>query len=113
MISSPYSRLAEGESGNQSAGVAAEPHRAPEVIDAEQIPQLVDDFVQCVFLNFGRVSALNPRDVPSEFHDGPLEAIADAEVGNPVGPGIFGRRDHAAAAAVAEPRRYQNAHSRG
>ena len=46
----------EGERvGREPARVAAEPHRAAHVVDAEQVAQLVDDLVRRVLDDFGRV----------------------------------------------------------
>ena len=46
----------EGERvGREPAGVAAEPHRAAHVVDAEQVAQLVDDLVRRVLGDLGRV----------------------------------------------------------
>ena len=99
--------------GRQPAGVAAKAHRPTEVVDPEQVPQLVDDLVGGILGDLGRIGPFDAGDVAGEFDDGPLEPIANPEVRDPVGAGIFGGGDHAAAAAIAKPGGHQDTDGRG
>ena len=69
-------------SGHEVALVAAQAHRAAELVDAEQIAQLVDHAVRRGLVDFGRVGAFEQAHVAREFDGRPLEAVADAEVGH-------------------------------
>ena len=87
----------------QFAGVAAQPHRPPEVVHAEQVAQLVDDLVRGVGGALGGVGAVEPAHVAGELDRRPLEAVADAEVRDALLAGDAGGPHHAARTPVAEP----------
>ena len=54
-------------------------------------------------------ASARPHDVPRVFDRRPLEAVADAEVGDAALARDLGRAHHAARAAIAEPARHQDA----
>ena len=71
--------LPRQRSGRQLARVAAQPHRAAELVDAEQIAQLVDHLVRRGLVDLGGIGAVEAAHVARVLHGGPLEAVADAE----------------------------------
>ena len=94
---------ARARARGEFAGVAAQPHRPPEVVDPQQVAQLVDDLVRRVRVALGGVGALDPAHVAGELDRRPLEAVADAEVGDAPLAGDAGGPHHAPRAPVAEP----------
>ena len=86
-----------------------EPHRAAELVDAEQVAQLVDDLVRRVLVALGRIGVRQAADVARELDRRPLEAVADAEVRDQALARDLGRPHHAARAARAEPAGHQDA----
>jgi hypothetical protein len=93
----------------QLAGVRAEAHRAAEIVDAEQVAELVDHLGRRIGRAFGRIGVLQARHVPGVLDGRPLEAVADAEVGDAALARNLRRFHHAARAAVAEAARHQDA----
>src|SRR3954468_13846670 len=68
--------------GAQLARVGAEPHRAAEIVDAEQVAQLVDQVGLRLGRTLGRIGIRQAAHVPRILDCRPLEAVADAEVGD-------------------------------
>src|SRR5262245_30446745 len=95
--------------GRELARIPAEPHRAAEIVDVEQIAQLVNHLVRRVLVDLRRVGALEPAHVARVLHRRPLEAVADAEVRDALRPRVLGGFHHAARAPGAEPAGYENA----
>src|SRR5262245_51356175 len=93
----------------QLTGVRPETHRAAEIVDAEQVAQLVNELGRRVRRAFGRVRVGESDDVARVFDGGPLEAVADAEVGNVALARDLRRAHHAARAAIAEAARHEDA----
>ena len=89
----------------QLAGVAAQAHRAAELVDAKQVAQLVDHFVRRRFIHFGGVGALQAADVAGVLDRRPLEAVADPEERDAVQARVLGGLHHAARAARPEAAR--------
>ena len=76
-------RLAVGlvrvRAGAQLDGLGAQAHRAAHVLDVLLLGEQVDDRVQRVRVELGRVRAVHVADVAGELDDGALHAEADAE----------------------------------
>src|SRR5947199_2649035 len=72
-------RLARERAFLQRARILAEPHRAAEGVDADQIAQLVDDFVRRLIVELRRIRADHPHHVACELDRRALHAEADAE----------------------------------
>src|SRR4051812_3620676 len=68
--------------GAQLAGIGPEPHGPAQVVHAEQIAQLVYQVRLGVGRALRRVRVGQPADVPRVFDRGPLEPVADPEVGD-------------------------------
>src|SRR5436190_87245 len=96
-------------SGLQLARVRSQPHRPAQVVDAEQVAQLVDDVGRRVRRALGGVGVGQAADVPRVFDGGPLEAVADPEIGDAALARNLRRAHHAARAAVAEAAGHQDA----
>src|SRR5437763_10356287 len=93
----------------QLAWVRTETHRAAEIVDAEEIAEFVDHFRRRIGVALGGVGVGEAGHIPRVLDRRPLEAVADAEVGNPALTRDLGRLHHAARTAIAEPARHQNA----
>src|SRR5688572_365781 len=93
----------------QPALVRSEPHRPAQIVHAEQIAKLVDDVRLGVGRAFGGVGVGEAADVPCVFDRRPLEAVADAEVGNAPLARDLGGAHHAARPAIAEAAGHQDA----
>src|SRR5436305_10178286 len=72
-------RLPRDRTFLQRARILAEPHRAAEGVDADQIAQLVDDFVRRLIVELRRIRADHPHHVAGELDRRALHAEADAE----------------------------------
>jgi hypothetical protein len=94
--------LVRTRAGRQPARIRAEPHRAAQVVDAEQVTQLVDDVLGRVGGALGGIGLRQAAYVAGEFDGCPLEAVADAEVGDAALARDLGGAHHAARPAVAE-----------
>src|SRR5688572_27571040 len=86
----------------QVARIFAEAHRAAEGVDADEIAQLVDDFVRRLIIELRRVRADHPRDVARELDGRALHAEADAEEGDLALAGVADRAQLSFDAARAE-----------
>src|SRR6185503_3589258 len=93
----------------QLALVRPEPHRPAEIVHAEQIAQLVDHVGLRLGRALGRVGLGQPAHVPRVLDRGPLEAVADAEVGNAALARDLRGAHHAARAAIAEAAGHEDA----
>ena len=96
-------------SRREVARVAAEPHRPAELLDAQEIAQLVNEFRGRVRVALGRIGVAQPGDVACVLNRGPLEAVTDPEVRNAALARDLGRLHHAARSPAAEPSRHENA----
>jgi hypothetical protein len=96
--------LCASRARRQPAGVRAEPHRAAQVVDAEQVAQLVDD-VLGVSGAHSVESASAGRTRAGVLDGRPLEAVADPEVGDAALARDLGGAHHPARPAIAEARR--------
>ncbi len=94
--------------GREPTGILAETHRTTQVIDAKQIPQLVDDLVWGIRVAFRRVSPLDPADIARVLDGRPLEPVANPEVGDLPFARDLRRAHHAATPAITEPPRDQH-----
>src|SRR5258706_11889598 len=74
--------LARDRAFLQAARVLAEPHRAAEGVDADEVAQLVDDLVRRLVVELRRVRADHAADIARELDRRALHAEADAEVGD-------------------------------
>src|ERR1051325_11361120 len=74
---------------HQSARIATKPHGAPELVDAEQIAQLVNDLVRRVLVDLGRIGAVEGAHIAGELDGRPLKTVADAEERHVVRARVF------------------------
>ena len=95
--------------GRELAGVAAEPHRAAELVDAEQVAQLVDHLGGRLGIALGRIGVGEAGDVARVLDGRPLEAVADPEVGDAALARDLRGLHHPARAAIAEAAGHENA----
>ncbi|MFN7984203.1 MAG: hypothetical protein U0Q11_20340 [Vicinamibacterales bacterium] len=95
--------------GRELAGVAAQPHRAAELIDTEQIAQLVNHLGRRVWRALRGVRIGEPGDVTGVLDGGPLESVADTEERYATFARASRSGHRAARAAIAEAARHQDA----
>src|SRR4051794_10945561 len=101
-------RLPRDRTFLQRARILAEAHRAAERVDADQVAQLVDDFVRRLIIELGRIRADHPHHVARELDRRALHAEADAEKRDALFARVTDRAQLAFDAARAESRSDQN-----
>src|SRR5262249_25671673 len=90
------------------ARIRPKPHRAAEVVHAEQIPELVDPFVGGLGGGWGGVGVGEAAPARSVLDGRPLESITNPEVRDAALARDPRRSHHPARAAIAEATRHEN-----
>ncbi len=92
----------------QIAIVSSQPHRTPQVFDAEQIAQLEDHWIACVRVKLSRFGVINSTYIAGEFNRRALHPQTDTEKRFLFSPRITNRAQHSRNASFAKPSRNQN-----